>query len=105
MIIEIDVTSTKSAVWSVPTGVIAKVRSITLTDTSGSANEIKLTDEGSYYDGTDFSSSFVRTIVDEKIGANATVYHDYDANNKDIISKLYAIGTGTAKVILDIELL
>jgi len=105
MIVEIDVTNTEQKVLELPHGRILRIRTATITDTSGAANEVKIYDKGSYYDGTDFSSTYTRTLIDEKLDANETVYRNYKDNDKDVLHALYAIGDGTAKVILDVELL
>lgn len=105
MIVEIDVTNTEQPVFELPHGRILRIRTVTITDESGAANEVKLYDKGNYYDGTNFNSTYTRTVIDEKVGANTTVYRNYKDNDKDVLNTLYAIGTGNAKVILDVELL
>jgi len=105
MQVTVDVTSKKTKVFDIPHGRIARIVGITIVDTSGAANSLTLTDEGNYYNGSDFSSPFTRIVVYEKFGANETVVRDYSKVNRDILNSLYAVSTGNATVVLDMELL
>lgn len=102
-LVTFSVTSTKAKILTVPAGRLLKINSIHIKDKSGASNTITITDEGNYYDGTDFSNTFVRTIADRVVDANSNVDVDLSKVTRYINNELYAVSTGDAELIMDIE--
>jgi len=95
IIISFTATNTKTRVHTVPKNKVMIIDDILCVDTSGSANTLMLTDEG-----TDLANNaYTKTVWKSKVAANDDEQYQRIEHAR-VLNELYAVSTGNMDVVM-----